>query len=284
MAFQFNKAERKRVKLRIALIGPSGSGKTYTALRLAKGMGGKTALIDTENRRSEYYANEFDFEVLHLDPPFTPERYVEAITAAEEAGFDNLIIDSASHEWIGKGGILEDKAKMPDKNDFTKWDKLTPRHNLFIEKIIRCNVHLFITLRGKDEYVLVTDESTGKSKPKKLGIGAQQRDGLEYECTAAFLIDQEKHVAEATKDNTHLFDGKCDVLTEEHGKLLSKWASEGLEMATPVQINELAELAKVKKVELKLVWENWTGKRLTKDITTEDYNKVKIELDKAAGQ
>lgn len=282
MSFTFKKAERKQVKLRIALIGPSGSGKTYTALRLAKGIGGKTALIDTENRRSEYYATEFDFDVLHLEPPFTPERFIEAITAAEEAGFNNLIIDSASHEWMGKGGILEDKAKMPDKNDFTKWDKLTPRHNQFIDKLIRCNMHLIINLRGKDEYVLVTDEKTGKSKPKKLGVGAQQRDGLEYECTVSFLIDQESHVAESMKDNTHLFDGKYDILTEEHGKLLYKWASEGLQMATDEQIKEVGTLAQEKKINLREKGPDWTGKASSKEWTFEDYKNVKANLEQAS--
>ena len=45
---QFQKAERKKSKLRLALTGPSGSGKTYGALLVAKGLGGKIAVIDTE--------------------------------------------------------------------------------------------------------------------------------------------------------------------------------------------------------------------------------------------
>ena len=43
----FQKAERKKERLRLALCGPAGSGKTYSALLIAQGLGGKIALIDT---------------------------------------------------------------------------------------------------------------------------------------------------------------------------------------------------------------------------------------------
>ena len=45
----FRKVERKRAKLRLAICGVSGSGKTYTSLKIAKGIGGKIAMIDTEH-------------------------------------------------------------------------------------------------------------------------------------------------------------------------------------------------------------------------------------------
>ena len=45
----FRKAERRKAKLRLGLTGPAGSGKTYGALLIAMGLGGKIALIDTEN-------------------------------------------------------------------------------------------------------------------------------------------------------------------------------------------------------------------------------------------
>ena len=83
----FTRSERKRLKIRIELMGPSGSGKTYTSLMMGKGVLGEPrllpegqqsaiALIDTEGRRSEIYADEFTFNVFHLDPPFAPERYI----------------------------------------------------------------------------------------------------------------------------------------------------------------------------------------------------------------
>lgn len=225
----FQKAQRKRVKLRIALTGPSGGGKTYTALRLARGIGGRIALIDSEHERSRYYAEEFDFEVCDLRPPFTPERYIAAIDAAEKAGYEVLIVDSASHEWAGKGGILEMHDKLTG-NPYTRWAKLTPRHNGFIDKINGSSCHVILTIRGKDVYVLEQDEK-GKQIPKKVGVGGEQRSGIEYEMTVSFMLDQMNHAATVQKDNTHLFEKRCEVLTERDGELLREWAEEG--KATP---------------------------------------------------
>lgn len=220
----FTKAVRSQVKLRVALIGPSGSGKTYSALRLAKGIGGKVALIDTEGDRGTYYADEFDYDRMQLDPPFTPERYIAAIREAEQAGYSVLIMDSASHEWIGKGGILEIHGNMPG-NSYANWNSVTPRHDAWVDAQVRCKCHLIVTLRGKDEYVLAENDK-GKQVPQKVGIGPVQRGGLEYEYTTAFLLDM-KHVAATTKDNTHIFDGSYEVLTEAHGEKLRAWSESG---------------------------------------------------------
>jgi len=227
----FVKAERKKVKLRVGIIGPSGSGKTFTALRLAKGIGGKTALIDTEHRRSEYYAPEFAFDVLHMEPPFTPERFNKAIEAAALAGYEIAIIDSASHEWAGRGGILEAHNAM-DGNSYTNWGKVTPRHNSFVEKINYSPMHIILTIRGKDLYVLEENDK-GKQVPKKVGMGGEQRPGFEYELTCSFMLDVHSHVATVEKDNTHIFEGRYELLTEEHGKQLLAWAQSGIEAPPP---------------------------------------------------
>ena len=104
---QFTKAVRKKAKLRLALTGPSGSGKTYGALMIAKGLGGKIAVIDTEHGSASLYSHLCEFDTLELRPPYSPERYIEAIKAAEAAGCETLIIDSTTHEWNGSGGCLE---------------------------------------------------------------------------------------------------------------------------------------------------------------------------------
>jgi len=193
---------------------------------MAQGLGTKVLLIDTEAGRSEVYANEFEFDVLPLEPPFSPERYIEAITAGEKAGYEVIIVDSASHEWAGTGGLLDNKDKMEGANDWAKWAKLTPRHNQFVDKLIRTVAHLILTIRGKDTWILELD-SKGKQKPKKVGVGGQQREGMEYEFTVAFVLDQESHVATVSKDNTHLFENVYDVLTPEAGERLKAWATEG---------------------------------------------------------
>ncbi|EOB1338453.1 AAA family ATPase, partial [Acinetobacter baumannii] len=99
--FSFTKAERKKAKLKLNLNGASGSGKTYSALVLASSLGKKIAVIDTENESASLYANEFNFDTLPLKPPYSPERFAGAIHAAYNMGYEVLIIDSASHEWIG---------------------------------------------------------------------------------------------------------------------------------------------------------------------------------------
>lgn len=225
MAIGFKKAKREQIWLKVLFAGASGSGKTYTALRVATGIakktGGKVAAIDTENGRIRYYANEFDFDDLQLEMPYSPEKYIEAIDIAIDGGYNVLIIDSITHEW---DYCLEQHSKMPG-NSYTNWAKITPRHDAFMEKILQSPLHILCTVRGKDEYVL--EEKNGKQVPKKVGLGYKQRDNTEYNYTVTFNIDQKTHVAEAMKDNTHIFEDRYDVLTEKDGEKLFDWANSG---------------------------------------------------------
>ena len=65
----FKKATKEQAKLRLALFGVSGSGKTYTALRIATGLGGKIAVIDTERNSACKYSDRFDFDVCNATKP-----------------------------------------------------------------------------------------------------------------------------------------------------------------------------------------------------------------------
>lgn len=225
----FQKAKKEKIFLKVLLAGASGSGKSFSALRLATGIanraGGRIAAIDTEAGRIRYYANEFDFDDLQLEEPYTPEKYIDAINQAVESGYNTLIIDSITHEW---NYILDQVDKIPGTNSYTKWGKLTPRHNKFTEKVIQSPINIIATVRGKDAYVLEQDKN-GKQIPKKVGLGYTQRDGLEYEYTVTFNIDQTNHIASAQKDNTHLFENRYEVLTEKDGEALYDWANSGAE-------------------------------------------------------
>lgn len=229
-AFSLRKAERKQAKLRIGLTGPSGSGKTYSALLLAYGITGdwsKIALIDTENGSGELYADLGPYNVITLTAPYTPERYIAAIEAAEQAGMEVIIIDSASHEWEGKGGILElvdqvAAAKFKG-NSWAAWSELTPRHQKFIEKITTSPTHIIVTTRAKTDTTM-TDEG----KVKKLGTKEIQREGFEYELTINFTLDRDLHLATASKDRTGLFiDRDPFLITPEIGKELMEWNKKG---------------------------------------------------------
>jgi hypothetical protein len=194
-------------------------------------IGGKIAYIDTENKRGLYYANEFDYDYMEISAPYRPEKYIDAMDDAINGNYSVVIVDSATHEWAGKGGILDDKNKMPGTNEYVKWGTLTPRHNNFLDKLLYSDVIVIVCLRGKDEYIMETNDK-GKQVPRKVGMGPQQRDGIEYETTCSFLIDQSNHIADPMKDNTHIFDGTngvklYDVLTEEHGRMIMEWANSG---------------------------------------------------------
>ena len=221
----FKRAERRRAKARIALAGPSGSGKSMSALLLAKGMGGKIAAIDTENESLSLYAHVVPFDVAVLKAPFNPERYIEMIKAAESAGYDTIIIDSLTHEWAGPGGILEIHDSMPG-NSWANWAKVTPRHNALINAMLQSPCHIIATMRSKTEYIQT--ERDGKKKVEKTGTAPQQRDGMDYEFTVCLDITT-NHIAGTSKDRTGLFDGKFEVITEEHGKMLKEWLEDGVE-------------------------------------------------------
>jgi hypothetical protein len=189
----FKKATRKGTKLRMAIQGVSGSGKTMTALKIAGGLcpGGMIGVIDTEHGSAAKFAGLpgiSDFQHCEMEPPFHPDRIVEAIAQASIDGFDVLIIDSLSHMWTGTGGLLEAvdniAARSKSQNTYTAWKDATPIQNKMIDAIIRANIHIIVTLRTKTEYVI--EQKTGAngksySVPKKVGMAPVQRDGLEYE-------------------------------------------------------------------------------------------------------
>lgn len=245
MILQANKAVRKQLKIKIALIGPSGAGKTYSALRLAKGFGGKILLGNTEGDRGYIYADEFEYDIIDLQPPFTPELFIELIDYAEKNGYSTLIIDSGTHEWSGRGGLLELHNSMPG-NSYTNWSKISPRHNKFVDKQLYSKCHIINCLRGKDQYVLEENEK-GKQAPKKVGLGADQRANYEYEMMAALMIDQQTHTFTAVKDNTHLFENRFEVLSEKDGENLLKWAESGEEVPELINKEQISQLVAVSK-------------------------------------
>jgi len=220
----------------MAIQGPSGSGKTYSSLLLAYGLcndWSKIAVIDTENHSSDLYAHLGQFNVLSLDAPYTPERYIEAIRICVNEGMQVIIIDSISHEWEGTGGILDQHGAMAG-NSFTNWAKLTPRHNAFLQEILQSPVHIIATMRSKQDYILA--DKNGKMVPEKVGLKAVTREGMDYEFTLVFDLDI-KNIATASKDRTGLFFGKPEhKLSSSTGKVILDWCLAG----TNVSVDEVS--------------------------------------------
>ena len=227
----FRKAERKKTFLKIGISAPSGAGKTYSSLKIAYGITNdwsKIAVIDTENGSADLYSDLGDYSVCEITPPFTPQKYIDAINSAVEYGFEVLIIDSLTHAWTGEGGLLDiqDKATKASKsgNSYNAWREVTPLHNKLVDTILQAKCDVIITTRAKAEYVITEDN--GKKSYKKIGLAPIFRDGLEYEMTVFFDMTQE-HIASSSKDRTGLFDGKNFVPNEETGKQLSEWRNSG---------------------------------------------------------
>jgi hypothetical protein len=239
----FKKSQKKLIKVKIALMGASGSGKTFSSLRLAKGLGNKIAVIDTENGSASLYADKFDFDVLEIKPPFETEKYIRAIKDAEQMGYEVLIIDSLSHAWAGEGGLLEQKEKLDSRsggynNSFTNWASITKKQEAFKSAFLHSNLHIICTMRSKQDYVLETNDK-GKMVPKKVGLAPVQRGDLEYEFTVVFDVGM-NHESSASKDRTGLFLDKIFKITEDTGKQINSWLH--LNAVSPTNIEQLTNL------------------------------------------
>lgn len=248
----FKKAERKKIKLRMALDGPAGSGKTYSGLMFAFALGKKVAVVDTEAGSATKYegfcpagGEPWKFDVCELQS-FSPSTYEQVILEAGRLGYDVLLIDSLSHAWQGTDGALEqvDKKKGKDGNSFTAWKDVTPQQSRMIDAILRSPCHVIATMRTKTEYVL--EEATNASGkkvmvPKKVGLAPIQRQGVEYEFDVVCDIDQ-AHTLVVSKSRCPAI---ADKIAHKPGPAfmapLKYWLEEGMDV--PAETVESAGLA-----------------------------------------
>jgi hypothetical protein len=227
---EIKKAIKSQQKLRLGISGASGSGKTYSALLLASSLGSKVCVIDTEQGSASLYADKFEFDVLELTAPYSSERYVEALKRVEMAGYDVIVVDSMSHNWNQAGGCLDSVNKISEsskRNSYTAWGKVTPQYDKLIHSILACKAHVVTTMRSKTAYELVENEK-GKLAPVKRGLAPIQRDGIEYEFTLMFDLDQ-NHNFICTKDRTGLFSNTDipEPLNQEVASKLLTWLNSG---------------------------------------------------------
>lgn len=231
----FRKAQKLNRKLHIALYGVSGCGKTYSALRLARGIGSKIALIDSERGSSELYAQQFNFDVLALNR-FDTAAYLEGVEAAIKGEYDVLIVDSLSHEWhemVNQASIIQEKNK---KESMVAWAKVKPIHKQFINTLLGNKIHMIATMRANTQY------EWQNNKPKPIGLGMVQEKETPYEFDLVFQMDRETHTAIAEKDRTGLFDNFSDLLTEQVGKRLIEWSVDGDPYLTGHELKQIREL------------------------------------------
>ena len=241
MTFQFKPAVRENVGLLIGLAGGTGSGKTYSAMRLASGIAGNRpfAVIDTEAGRAKHYADQFRFDHGDLCAPFRPDAYIEAIQAADRAGYPVIVVDSMSHVWAGNGGVLDwqeeefERMGGRDSSKVASWIKPKTAHKRMVQTMLQVRAHLILCFRAEEKIEIVKEEGKTKIVPKLGPTGLHGwmpvcEKTLPFELTASFLMTadapgvpkpiklQEQHRA--------LFPAGVPV-TEQSGQMIAQWAS-----------------------------------------------------------
>ncbi len=251
MSFEFRPAIREEVGLLIGLIGPSGSGKTFSAMRLATGIvgeGNKFAVIDTESRRALHYADQFSFDHGELHPPFRPDAYAEAIREADKAGYKAIVVDSASHEWSGEGGILdwqEDELTRMAGDDWKKreackmaaWIKPKMGHKQMVQRLLQVKANLILCFRAEEKVKMEKNPSTGKTEIIPIGWQPICSKEMPYELTVSFLLSPEKPGVgiplKLQEQHKALFPAG-QLINEVSGKGVAEWAKGGAKKAPDV--------------------------------------------------
>jgi AAA domain-containing protein len=253
--FVFRPATKEGSKARVAVQGVSGSGKTWTGLSIAHGLaeGGQLAVIDTERGAASLYVgvHGIEFDVLQMHR-YDPRDLGKALAAAERAGYPVVFVDSLSHFWKGTDGALDQVEKHKGKygnNSFAGWKDVTPMQNDMVDALLAYPGHVVVTMRSHTEWVLEENER-GKKEPKRMGMRAEQRRGVEYEFGLVCDMDI---------DNTlTVIKSRCPalhraVIKEPNGRTdiavpLLRWLNDGSPTADEPAVDPAEYIDRAKKL------------------------------------
>ena len=245
MPIQFRPARRSEARPLIGIHGESFCGKTLSALLLARGFvgpAGTIAMIETEGGRGESYADvgaiagwkkELDPGPYHVLPlrggeegGFSPRRYGEAISVAEEKKVDALIIDSASHEWSGIGGVLDmaEKNKASGSKAVLVWQRPKMDHERFFMLRFQHTTIPLVILCMRSKFRMV-EASAGKWEKSKT-LDPIQADDILFDLFVHGWVSPGSHNFNVTKltrpDLASVFvDGR--PLGIDTGQRLAEW-------------------------------------------------------------
>jgi AAA domain len=307
MTFSFRPAKREAVSLLIGLAGASGSGKSYSAMRLASGIAGEKpfAVIDTEAGRAKHYADAFRFDHGDMRPPFTPMAYAEAIRAADDAHYPVIVVDSASHEHAGEGGILDmqeaeyQRMGAREAVKMASWIRPKGEHRKMVSRLLQVRAHLILCFRAEEKIEMVRGEE-GKMEVRKKH-SAVGLDGwvpicektLPYELTASFLLLASApgvpHPIKLQQQHRELFP-LGEPITEESGRRLAAWAAgakaasgAGAEYITDEQASALDARASENGISIERLKRAAKVDRIAR-IKATDYERARAWLERAIEQ
>lgn len=265
--FTVKPATRQGIKPLVGFYGKSGSGKTFSALLFARGLAGpkgRIALVDSENGRGSLFADIVPggYGVIDLDAPFSPQRYQDAIAAAEQNA-DVVVVDSLSHEWSGENGVLDmqdaeldrmagDDWKKREACKMAAWIKPKLAHKQMVMRLLRCKTALICCLRGEEKTHMAKGDD-GKNKvitdqfssplfdPRfifelLLNFETLARDGV-----GGFVVPR-KITHPSIRE---LLPGPDQQITIAHGEALARWcAAPGKSPVAPPPIDPMEVVKK----------------------------------------
>ncbi len=268
----FTEGVRDDTSLIIGVAGASGSGKTVTALLLACGLAGEdgeVAFIDTEGGRARHYfptpsdkrsseelRKEFLFRVKYLDmrPPYNPRSIWAAINEAiDKVGAKVVVVDSASDEWEGVGGLhdmhiaeMARLAKKPydalqdwelHKYNFPAWAVPKAEHKQYLMKNLRqVRAHVIFCFRANEltkPVEVVDDKGHKKMTVQNVGWQPVCEKNMLYDLTISFMVTPDQKGIPLMQDGK--FYGKLNPpyskffqpgkqVSIETGRQLRAWA------------------------------------------------------------
>lgn len=305
--------------LSIGLSGGSGTGKTYTALLMARGIaetmtgkpGAPIGYVDTENRRALHYKSAFP-EMMHFDfaavdesgkvVGFGPERWIEVIDAAEDAGMPVLILDSFSHAWEGVGGVLDLHATTLDRltrgDDSKKdarsqlaWAEVKPRYRRLIDRIVRAKTNIIICTRAKPVMQSRGENARNtKTRRKDVPWDPASDGDLMFEMVTMVILDPSApgcpvHQIKVADQFKALLDPRRPM-NDATGRAMAEWAKgQGEAQAQKATLDKARDMARSGTAAFTTWWQSDEGKAARPIARTiiEDLKALCAEADRIDG-
>jgi len=234
--YSLRPAITSQAKPLIGFYAESGKGKTYSSLLLAKGFAGdmsKVAMIETEAGRGEAFADDpvvGGYLVRPIRDNFAPSEYGKALTEIEKAGVKVCIIDSASHEWEGAGGVLSMAAdnQGSGKKGPLVWQQPKMSHQReFMLRLMQTPIDLVIVcMRAK--YPMKEIEKNGRKEwARSEQLEPKQADDILFEMFVHGWMDDKHnfHGTKYTRDNMRKIFVDGEPISIETGKRLADWSA-----------------------------------------------------------